>query len=125
MVSKNVSLSFTAIRITEMISLFKTQTYIMDDATMLMNQRKVKAPIKKHEYDKAYQKKIIEMTKLLMENPMEGPLQEAFDGYVSECIRHFKRLEIKPVDPPVLEYDKIMLPPKKIYVKSIIKQFKR
>lgn len=97
----------------------------MDDVTMLMNQRKVKVPIKKHEYDKAYQKKIIEMTKLLMETPMEGSLQEAFDGYVSECIRHFKRLETKPVEPPVLEYDKLMLPPKKIYVKSIMKQFKR
>jgi len=94
----------------------------MDDATMLMNQRKVKVLPKKYEYDKAYQKKIIEMTKLLMETPMNGSLQEAFDGYISECIRHFKRLETKPVDPPVLEYDKLMLPPKKI---TIIKQFKR
>jgi len=94
----------------------------MDDVTMLMNQHRVKLPIKRHEYDKVYQKKIMEMTKLLMETPMEGTLQEAFDGYVSECIRHFKRLEIKPVEPPVLEYDKLMLPPKKI---SIIKRFKR
>lgn len=94
----------------------------MDDATMLMNQRRMKIPIQKHEYDKSYQKKIIEMTKLLMETPMEGTLQEAFDGYVSECIRHFKRLETKPVDPPVMEYDKIMLPPKKI---NIVKRFKR
>jgi hypothetical protein len=94
----------------------------MDDATMLMNQRKVKVLPKKYEYDKAYQKKIIEMTKILMETPMNGTLQEAFDGYVSECIRHFKRLEMKPVEPPVLEYDKLMLPSKKI---TIIKQFKR
>ena len=89
---------------------------------MLMNQRRVKVPIKKYEYDKEYQKKILEMTKLLMETPMEGSLQEAFDGYVSECIRHFKRLETKPVEPPVLEYDKLMFQPKKI---SIIKRFKR
>ena len=94
----------------------------MDDATMLMNQRRMKVPVNKHEYDKTYQKKITEMTKLLMETPMEGPLQEAFDGYVSECIRHFKRLEMKPTEPPVLEYDKLMLPHKKI---SIIKRFKR
>ncbi len=89
---------------------------------MLMNQRKGRITIKKHEYDKAYQKKIIEMTKLLMETPMEGALQEAFDGYVSECIRHFKRLDIKPVEPHVMECDKLMFPPKKI---NIVKQFKR
>ena len=89
---------------------------------MLMNQRRLKFPVKKHEYDKAYQKKIIEMTKLLMETPMEGSLQESFDGYVSECIRHLKRLETKPVDIPVLEYDKLMLIPKKV---TIVKQFKR
>ncbi len=94
----------------------------MDDATMLMNQRRIKVPIQKHEYDKDYQKKILDMTKLLIDTPMAGPLQEAFDGYVSECIRHFKRLEIKPSEPPVLEYDKLMLPPKKI---SIVKRFKR
>ena len=94
----------------------------MDDATMLMNQRKGRITLKKHEYDKIYQKNIIEMTKLLMETPMEGSLQEAFDGYVSECIRHFKRLEIKHVEPPVMEFDKLMLPPKKIH---IVKQFKR
>ena len=70
MVSKNVYLYFTSIRITEMIYLFKTQTYTMDDATMLMNQRRMKVPVKKHEYDKAYQKKILEMTKTLMETPM-------------------------------------------------------
>jgi len=97
----------------------------MDDATMLMNQRRVKIPIKKLEYDKAYQKKIIEMTKLLMDTPMEGSLQESFDGYVSECIRHFKRLEIKPVDIPMLEYDKLMIPKKiNTYVKPVTQHFK-
>lgn len=88
----------------------------MDEATMNHLVRgRVDYVKPKQLFDAAYKPRISEITHQLMENPVQwnGAIRDAFDVYVSECISHFKRQEMKPVEIPMLDCDK-MLCPKKI-----------
>ena len=82
----------------------------------------------KHSFDDAYKTRILEMTEQLMNNQWSGAIRDAFELYVSECISHFKRQEITPVEEtPVLECDKTLYPTKLMLVKqkNIHKMYER
>ncbi len=68
----------------------------------------------KQPFDPVYKTRIVDMTQQLMENETQwnGAIRDAFDVYVSECISHFKRQEMKPVEIPILECDKTLYPKK-------------
>ncbi len=81
----------------------------------------------KQSFDQAYKTRILEMTEQLMDNQWTGTVRDAFEVYVSECISHFKRQEIIPVEVPVLECDKTLYPTKLMLVKqkNIRKMYER
>ena len=66
----------------------------------------------KQTFDPAYKKRILEMTEQLMDQKWNGAIRDAFEVYVSECISHFKRQEMTPVEIPILECDKTLYPKK-------------
>lgn len=90
----------------------------MDDATMrYLVQRRIEYAKPKELFDPIYRPRILEMTQQLMDQPMTGAVRDAFEVYVSECIVHFKRQDMAPVEIPMLECDK-MLYPKKLKLKQ-------
>lgn len=94
---------------------FNVANYGMDEATMnYLIRGRVDYARPKHVFDAAYKPRILEMTQQLMENPNQwnGAIRDAFDVYVSECISHFKRQEMQPVEIPILECDKTLYPKK-------------
>ena len=83
--------------------------YTMDEATMQYLVRgRVEYTKPKHPFDPVYKTRILEMTERLMDQPGNGAIRDAFEMYVSECITHFNRQEIKPVEVPVLACDKML-----------------
>lgn len=87
----------------------------MDEATMnYLVRGRVDYTRPKQMFDPAYKPRILEMSEQLMENPNQwnGAMRDAFDVYVSECISHFKRQEMQPVEIPILECDKMLYPKK-------------
>lgn len=81
----------------------------MDDATMqYLIRGRVDYTKPNHPYEQEYKTRILEMTERLMDNPLNGAIQDAFDTYVSECMTHFKRQEIKQADAPILACDKML-----------------
>jgi len=94
---------------------FNVANYAMDEATMnYLVRGRVDYARPKEAFDPTYKTRIVEMTQQLMENQNQwnGAIRDAFDIYVSECISHFKRQEIQPVEIPILECDKTLYPKK-------------
>ena len=89
---------------------FNVANYDMDEATMnYLVRGRVDYSRPKQVFDVAYKPRILEMTQQLMEtNQWNGAIRDAFDVYVSECISHFKRQEMKPVEIPILDCDKTL-----------------
>jgi hypothetical protein len=82
----------------------------MDDATMthLVNRR-IAYVRPKEPFDPVYKKRVSELTLRLMQTKTTGPLQDAFEAYVSECIVHFKQQDAIPLkEQSVMECDAIM-----------------
>jgi hypothetical protein len=81
----------------------------MDEATMhYLVRGRVDYVKPKQSFDPAYKTRILEMTEQLMNHQWNGAIRDAFEVYVSECMSHFKRQEINPVEIPVLECDKML-----------------
>jgi len=69
-------------------------------------------------YDPLYKSRILDMSKLLLQKRQEGPLQEAFDAYLGECMRYFKEQDKEKIVSPVkLDCDEIIMP-KKVFFKA-------
>ena len=75
-------------------------------------KRKYNTPVPT--YDSKYNDRILEMTKALLAQKQCGAVQEAFDSYVGECLRHFAEQDKEVTIPVRLECDTIMFPTKKI-----------
>ena len=87
----------------------------MDDSTIqFLISKRIQVVQKKHVLDPLYKDKIIGLTKQMMESPFDGPIQQAFDAYVSECMKHITRVDIPYIEPPQTKYDKLLYPTKKI-----------
>jgi len=83
----------------------------MDEATLKhLVGRRIEYTKPKHVFDPAYRSRILDMTTQFMDQPGTGALHDAFETYVSECISHFKRQDMKAVEIPVLECDKTLYP---------------
>ena len=68
-------------------------------------------------YDPLYKNRILDITKVILQKPQTGPLQESFDAYVCECMRYFKEQDNEAIKTPVkLDCDEIIMP-KKVYFK--------
>ena len=81
----------------------------MDDPTVqFLFSKRIQMLQKKHTLDPLYKDKIIGLTKQMMESPFEGPIQHAFDAYVSECMKHLTRVDIPYKEPPQTKYDKLL-----------------
>ena len=86
----------------------------MDDATYThLVKHRISCETSKPKFDVKYKDKIIEVTKQIMDNKLNGPLKEAFEAYASECIAHFETPVITPAEQK-LTCDTI-LQPKKIH----------
>jgi hypothetical protein len=100
----------------------------MDEATMnYLVRGRVDYARPKQAFDPTYKTRIVEMTQQLMENQNQwnGVIRDAFDVYVSECISHFKRQEIQPIEIPILECDKTLYPKKLTLAKPKQKNIKQ
>ena len=87
----------------------------MDDPTIqFLISKRIQVLQKKHKLDPLYKDKIIGLTKQMMESPFDGPIQHAFDSYVSECMKHLTRVDTPYKEPPQTTYDKLLFPTKKI-----------
>ena len=88
----------------------------MDDATIqFLIQKRIQVLDKKIPLEAKYKEKVIELTKQMMEDPLDGAIKIAFDSYVSECMKHFKRMEEPPLqEPPQTIHDSILYPAKKV-----------
>jgi hypothetical protein len=61
--------------------------------------------------------RVLELTKQLMGNKLEGAIQEAFDAYVGECMSYLYQRDFEHVARPattVTPFDNMLLPPKNI-----------
>ena len=87
----------------------------MDDSTIqFLISKRIQVVQKKLSLYPLYKDKIIGLTKQIMESPFDGPIQQAFDSYVSECMKHITRIDIPYKEPPQTKYDKLLYPTKKI-----------
>ena len=82
----------------------------MDDATIqFLIQKRIQVLDKKIPLEANYKEKVVELTKQMMEDPLDGAIKIAFDSYVSECMKHLKRVDEPPLqDPPQTIHDSIL-----------------
>ena len=91
----------------------------MDEATMTyLVGRRIEYSKPKQPFESSYRDRILEMTTQLMDDQWNGAVRDAFEVYVSECISHFKRQDMKAVEIPVLDCDKTLYPKKLTLVKK-------
>jgi hypothetical protein len=87
----------------------------MDDATRLYLLPKRVQPLgSPYTVDK---ERILACTKELLDTPMTGSLQTAFDSYVAECMNYLMHKDYESIDKQqpcqLTEHDKILFPVKK------------
>jgi hypothetical protein len=87
----------------------------MDDATrMYLLPKRVQPLGVPYTVDKA---KVLGMTKELLDKPMTGSMQAAFDVYLAECMTYLMHKEYEAVEKvqpsQLIEHDKILFPVKK------------